>query len=127
MYTSKLKKVNGKLIQPDKNKILYEQFVKSLPEGVEVEMFMNIVTDNGSLAQISKVHTCIRILAQEAGYTFEEMKLLVKQRSGLCLVFTENKLDQEICKSFGECTKDELSMAIQACIEIGEIYNINLE
>jgi hypothetical protein len=127
MYTSKLKKVNGKLIQPDKNKILYEQFVKLLPEGVEVEMFMNIITDNGSLAQISKVHTCIRILAQEAGYTFEEMKLLVKQRSGLCLVFTENELDQEICKSFGECTKDELSMAIQACIEIGEIYNINLE
>lgn len=127
MYTSKLKKVNGKLIQPDKNKILYEQFIKSLPEGVEVEMFMNIVTDNGSLAQISKVHTCIRILAQEAGYTFEEMKLLVKQRSGLCIIFTEGGVGQEICKSFGECTKDELSMAIQACIEIGEIYNINLE
>jgi hypothetical protein len=65
-------------------------------------------------------------LAQEAGYTFEEMKLLVKQRSGLCVVFTEGDTTQEICKSFGECTKDELSMAIQACIEIGEIYNINL-
>jgi hypothetical protein len=127
MYTSKLKKVNGKLTQPDKNKILFEQFVKSLPEGTEVEMFMNIVTDNGSLAQISKVHTCIRVLAQESGYTFEEMKLLVKQRSGLCLVFIEGEISQEICKSFGECTKEELSMAIQACIEIGEIYNINLE
>jgi len=126
MYTSKLKKVNGKLTQPDKNKILFEQFVKSLPEGTEVEMFMNIVTDNGSLAQISKVHTCIRVLAQESGYTFEEMKLLVKQRSGLCLVFIEGEISQEICKSFGECTKEELSMAIQACIEIGEIYNINL-
>jgi len=126
MYTSKLKKVNGKLTQPDKNKILFEQFVKSLPEGVEVEMFMNIVTDNGSLAQISKVHTCIRILAQESGYTFEEMKLLIKQRSGLCIVFTEGEISQEICKSFGQCTKDELSMAIQACVEIGEIYNINL-
>jgi hypothetical protein len=126
MYTSKLKKVNGKLSQPDKNKILYEQFVKSLPEGVEVEMFMNIVTDNGSLAQISKVHTCIRILAQESGYTFEEMKLLIKQRSGLCIIFTEGEISQEICKSFGQCTKDELSMAIQACVEIGEIYNINL-
>ena len=67
MYTAKLKKVNGKLIQPDKSKILFEQFVKSLPEGMEVEMFMNIVTDSGSLAQISKVHTCIRILAQESG------------------------------------------------------------
>jgi hypothetical protein len=127
MYTSKLKKVNGKLTQSDKDKILFDQFVKSLPEGTEIEMFVNIATSNGSLAQISKVHTCIRILAQEAGYTFEEMKLLVKQRSGLCVVFTEGDTTQEICKSFGECTKDELSMSIQACIEIGEIYNINLD
>jgi len=127
MYTSKLKKVNGKLTQSDKDKILFDQFVKSLPEGTEIEMFVNIATSNGSLAQISKVHTCIRILAQEAGYTFEEMKLLVKQRSGLCVVFTEGDITQEICKSFGECTKDELSMSIQACIEIGEIYNINLD
>lgn len=127
MYTSKLKKVNGKLTQSDKDKILFDQFVKSLPEGTEIEMFVNIATSNGSLAQISKVHTCIRILAQEAGYTFEEMKLLIKQRSGLCVVFTEGDTTQEICKSFGECTKDELSMSIQACIEIGEIYNINLD
>ncbi len=127
MYTSKLKKVNGKLTQSDKDKLLFDQFVKSLPEGTEIEMFVNIATSNGSLAQISKVHTCIRILAQEAGYTFEEMKLLVKQRSGLCVVFTEGDTTQEICKSFGECTKDELSMSIQACIEIGEIYNINLD
>jgi hypothetical protein len=126
MYTSKLKKVNGKLTQSDKDKILFDQFVKSLPEGTEIEMFVNIATSNGSLAQISKVHTCIRILAQEAGYTFEEMKLLVKQRSGLCVVFTEGDTTQEICKSFGECTSIELSMSIQACIEIGEIYNINL-
>jgi hypothetical protein len=55
------------------------------------------------------------------------MKLLIKQRSGLCVVFTEGDTTQEICKSFGECTKDELSMSIQACIEIGEIYNINLD
>ena len=126
MYTSKLKKVNGKLSQPDKNKILYDAFVKALPEGSEVELFMNVVTDGGSLAQISKVHTCIRMLAQESGYSFEEMKQLIKERSGLCLVFTEGDTQQEICKSFGECTKDELSMSIQACIEIGEMYNINL-
>jgi acetate kinase len=87
---------------------------------------MNKVTSAGSFAQISKIHTCIRELANEGGYTFEEMKSLIKQRSGLCIVITENDEAKEIYKSFAECTKDELSMAIQACIEIGEIYNINL-
>jgi hypothetical protein len=126
MYSVKLKKVNGVLKQTDKSKILYDQFIKSLADGDEVEIFMNKVTAAGSAAQISKIHTCIRELANEGGYTFEEMKLLVKERSGLCLRITENNEVTEMYKSFAECTKDELSMAIQACIEIGEIYNINL-
>ena len=126
MYSVKLKKVDGKLKQTDASKILYEQFIKSLSEGDEVEIFMNKVTSAGSFAQISKIHACIRELANEGGYTFEEMKRLVKQRSGLCLVITEDGEAKEIYKSFAECTKDELSMTIQACIEIGEIYNINL-
>jgi len=126
MYSVKLKKVNGVLKQTDKSKILYDQFINSLADGDEVEIFMNKVTGAGSAAQISKIHTCIRELANEGGYTFEEMKLLVKERSGLCLRITENGEVTEVYKSFADCTKDELSMAIQACIEIGEIYNINL-
>ena len=54
------------------------------------------------------------------------MKKLVKERSGLCILVTENGVQEEVCKSFGECTKEELSMAIEACVEIGELYNINL-
>ena len=126
MYSAKLKVVDGKIKQTEKSQILYDQFLKSLSEGDEVEIFMNISSAAGSLAQISKVHTCIRALATESGYSFEEMKKLVKERSGLCYVITEKGVQEELCKSFAECTKEELSMAIEACVEIGELYNINL-
>jgi hypothetical protein len=120
MLTLKLKKSEGKLSLEPKSKIFYDEFIKNLKEGDEVEMFINVVTSHCSLAQLS------RELAKESGYTFEEMKLLVKQRSGLCLIVSENGVGTEICKSFSECTKDEMMMAIQACIEIGQLYNINL-
>lgn len=126
MYSAKLKVVDGKIKQTETSQILYDQFVKSLNDGDEVEIYMNISSAAGSLAQISKVHTCIRALANEAGYSFEEMKVLVKERSGLCVKMTEKGEVQEFCKSFAECTKEELSMAIEACVEIGELYNINL-
>jgi hypothetical protein len=60
MYAVKLKVVDGKIKQTEKSQILYDQFVKSLKDGDEVEIFMNISSASGSLAQISKVHTCIR-------------------------------------------------------------------
>jgi hypothetical protein len=54
-------------------------------------------------------------MAKESGYTFDEMKVIVKQASGL-----EDK-------SFADCSKDELMLAIEACIQIGrEQFNLNL-
>jgi Lon-like ATP-dependent protease len=54
-------------------------------------------------------------IAKEAGYTFDEMKLIIKKASGI-----EGK-------SFAECSKDELMLSIEACIQIGkEQFNINL-
>jgi hypothetical protein len=64
----------------------------------------------------------IREIAQEIGYTFEEAKLVVKRKAGLC--FTKNK--EEYCKSFGQCDKNELNLAIQACIEIGDFSGMQL-
>ena len=69
------------------------------------------------------VLNCIRELAKESGYTFEEMKTLVKEQSGLCY----NTEEETVCKSFADCSKDEIMLTIQACIENGRIYNINLE
>jgi hypothetical protein len=50
------------------------------------------------------------------------MKFIVKKHSGLCY----DGGGAEYCKSFKECSKDELAMAIESAIEIGRDLNINL-
>ena len=123
MYTGKLTKKGGKLIfSTPQDKLAYALFIQKLSEGQTVEMYVDLANANHSKAQLAKVHACIRELAKESGYTFEEMKILVKQQAGLCMK-TETSLE---CKSFAECSKDELLLAIEACIEIGRNYNLNL-
>jgi hypothetical protein len=122
MFTVKLVKRGGKLIYPDdKSKLNFQIFVDKLADGQQVEVFMGLTSDNGSLAQIAKVHACIRTLAQESGYTFDEMKRIIKTHSGLCY----DAEDAEICKSFADCSKSELALAIESCVEIGKDFNIN--
>jgi hypothetical protein len=119
MFSAKLKMQNGKLIYPKKmDKVAFKLFTDKLSDGQEVDIFMSISDAEGSGAQISKVHKCIRELAKESGYSFDDMKKLVKNKAGLFIL--------NDYKSFGECDKGELSLAIQACIEIGEFYNVNL-
>lgn len=119
MFSAKLKLKDGKLIYPKKeDKLAYNLFIKKLSEGQEVDIFISLTDSNGSTAQISKIHTCIRELANESGYSFEDMKKLIKDKAGLVIGAK--------IKSFTECSKEELSHAIQACIEIGEFYNVNL-
>ena len=119
MFTSKLQKKDGKLVyQSEKEKLAFKLFVNTLEEGDQVDFFINRSSKDASSAQIAKVHTCIRILAEEAGYAFNEMKLLVKEETGL-------KFGNEY-KSFAKCDTDEIAAAIQTCIQIGELYNINL-
>lgn len=116
MYNGRFIKKNGKLIYATpKDKLAYEIFVDKLKEGDKVEMYIDLAGVDHSKAQLAKVHACIRELAKEAGYTFDEMKLLIKEAAGLK------------DKSFADCTRDELMLAIEACIDIGrENYNINL-
>jgi hypothetical protein len=122
MFNGKMVKKNGKLsFANDKSRLGYQIFIDKLSEGQLVDMYIDITDNKHSGAQLKKVHACIRELATESGYTFEEMKLLVKKQAGLCIE-AEGILE---CKSFAECSKDEISLAIGACIEIGVIYNIN--
>jgi S-adenosylmethionine:tRNA-ribosyltransferase-isomerase (queuine synthetase) len=123
MFSFKLTKKNGNLVHINETtKISYQLFLDKLQEGQEVEVFMGLTSDNGSLAQLAKIHACIRELAKESGYTFDEMKFIVKKHSGLCY----DGGGAEYCKSFKECSKDELAMAIESAIEIGRDLNINL-
>jgi hypothetical protein len=78
-------------------------------------MYVDLIGVDHSKAQLAKVHACIREIAKESGYTFDEMKLIIKDASGIA------------DKSFADCSKDELMLAIEACIQIGrEQFNINL-
>jgi hypothetical protein len=122
MFTVKLVKRDGKLVYPDdKSKLNYQIFLDKLSDGQQVEVFMGLTSDDGSVAQLAKVHACIRELAKESGYTFDEMKIIIKQHSGLYY----DADGAEYCKSFADCSKDELVLAIEACIQIGREFNIN--
>jgi hypothetical protein len=116
MFSGKFKKTNGKLVfNSPQDKLAYEIFVDKIPEGQSIEMYLDLANADHSKAQLAKVHACIREIAKESGYTFDEMKSIIKDASGIA------------DKSFANCSKDELMLAIEACIQIGkEQFNINL-
>lgn len=114
---------DGELDFPIKaNKTRLDNFLKSLDDGSKLELFIGVTTKKGSNAQLARLHAMIRELANDIGYTFEEIKLQVKRKAGLC--FTKNNV--EYCKSFAECDHADLNLAIQAAIEIGDIAGVQL-
>ena len=122
-FFSILKKVDGELIHTIKAKgTLYESWIKELPEGTKVEIFVSVAGEDGTNAQLAKIHAMIRELANEIGHTFQELKLEVKRKTGLCFV----KDKQEYCKSFKDCSKQELNLVIQSLIEMGDFTGVNL-
>lgn len=122
-FFSNLIKKDGKLVHTIKAREgIYNKFVDSLPEGTKLEIFVSVSGPKGSNAQIAKIYVMLRELAAEIGYSFEEMKLIIKRKTGLCF----NKNGQEYCKSFGDCDKIELNSVIQNIIEIGDELNSNL-
>jgi hypothetical protein len=116
MFSGKFIKKNGKIIYDSpQDKLSYEIFIDKLKEGQKVEMYIDLASADKSTAQLAKVHACIRELAKESGNTFDEMKNIIKKESGLK------------DKSFADCSKDELMLAIEACIDLGQNYfNLNL-
>jgi hypothetical protein len=115
----KLTKENGKLIHKDPSDAsLYKIFMEALEEGQSVDVFFDAHVDNGTYGQISKIKVSIRELASESGHTFDEMQNIVKEKAGLCW--------EDHCKSFADCSSEELNLAIQAVIEIGDELTLNL-
>ena len=122
--TGKYVKKNGRLeFSSLSSSKQYELFVSHLPEGQIVEFFYEATHDDGTLPQLAKLHVMIKALAMHIGETAENMKLLIKDRAGLCIAREVSGKEYFLAKSFGECSKDELSLAIQAAIEIGEEIN----
>lgn len=115
MFTGKYKILQGKLVPSRQaDRLAMAHLLTYLKEGDEVEVFIDSLAGDGTLAQLAKLHAMIRDLAAFTGNAVQGLKLMIKDRSGLC--FTR---DQElICKSFGDCSREELGVAINACIEL---------
>ena len=102
--------------------IKYKKFLEDQPESVRLDIFIGVSDGKGSNPQLARVHAMIREIANEIGHTFEEVKLQVKRRAGLCLM--RNNVEE--CKSFAKCDKEELNLAIQAALEIGDFNSMQL-
>jgi hypothetical protein len=126
MFTSILKKSGGKLVYVNKaDEQVYKLFVESLGNDQVVEIFFDANKDDGSLAQLAKIHKCIREIAKETGDNYEDMKLLIKKKSGLCI---KKEVDGEVvmvCKSFANASKSDLAMVIETIVQIGDLVGIN--
>ena len=115
--------MDGELIHTIKAKgTLYKNWIKELPEGSKIEIFASVSGEDGTNAQLAKIHAMIRELANDIGHTFQELKLEAKRKTGLCFV----KDKQEYCKSFKDCSKQELNLVIQALIDMGDFTGMNL-
>ena len=120
----KLTKRGKTLTYPNEGmKLIHKEFINSLSEGQTVEVFFEAYRDNGTNFQLAKIHACIRKLAQEVGFTFEEMKKEIKRRSGLTI--GDLSTSEGYAKSFGDCSVEELGLVIQTIIEAGDFVFIN--
>lgn len=126
MFTTTLQKVDDKMVYliPADEK-LYRLFVDHLMPGQTAEVFFDANKDDGTLAQLAKIHKCIREIAKETGNDFEDIKDLIKLRAGFC--FKKNVDGETItkCKSFGKASKEDLAFVIEALIKLGDLVGVN--
>lgn len=100
-------------LQPntEADRIMKDLFKKDCKQGELVEITYEIQNNDHSYGQLSKVKPMVRELAAETGVTFMEMEKIIKEKVGL--VNSDGSV-----KSFGDCSKQEVSSAIQACEEL---------
>jgi hypothetical protein len=98
----------------------FYRMLHSLKPGNKVHAMYEVITDDHSLVQLAKVHALIRELAHCTGNEFEDVKLEVKRKAGLTIKTKDSSgATLEVVKSFADCSKDQIGMAIQACIDLG--------
>jgi hypothetical protein len=126
MFSTTLKKFGDKLIYFKKSdESVYKTFLNGLEEGQLVDVFFDASKDDGSLAQLAKIHKCIREIAKETGHEFEDIKEYVKKKSGLII---EKEVLGEIIphrKSLGKASKEDLGLVIETIIKLGDLVNVN--
>ena len=116
-----LKMENGTLVpKRDIDKYTLQNYVINVEEGATIQVTYEEQSTDGTYAQISKLQACTRELSKHLGYTHEEVKDIVKHKANL--YSPEGDL-----KSFADCSKEELSLAIQAALDLGEQVDFPLQ
>lgn len=124
-HFGKLKKVDGVLIPSTyKDEMAFKIFKDSLVEGAVVEIFMEEICEDGSLAQLAYAHQLLKELSIKTGQSSEDLKLFLKEKSSLCYSRTLEGKEFLMCKSLGNCSKDELSLFIQSCLSLAETVGL---
>lgn len=127
MFSSMFIKTGGKLVYTQStDEKIYKLFVDNLVEGQTVEVFFDANKDDGTLAQLAKIHKCVREIAKETGNDFEDIKDIIKMRAGFCF---EKEVDGKVitkCKSFAKASKEDLGFVIEALIKLGDLVGCNL-
>lgn len=123
IHGTRLVKHNDRLdyIKPSMKK-LFEEFVKGIGPNQVVDVYFEAHDGTGTSAQIKKIHACIREIAFEMGDTFESVKAMIKDISGLKFAL---RGEPDYVKSFSVCSVRELAIVIQAIIEVGDEIGIN--
>jgi hypothetical protein len=104
----------------DKELQKFNRLLLTLKPGMRLSAMFEVIKDDHSLVQLAKVHALIRELAHCTGNEFEDVKLEVKRKAGLTVKSKDSSGNPiEIVKSFADCSKDQLGMAIESCIQIG--------
>lgn len=115
-----LKKEDGKLVPKSvQDKIMLKHYVDNMEEGSIVKVTYEDYS-LGSYAQISKLQASIREISNYLGYSIDEVKDIVKHKANL---YTE---DGNL-KSFADCSKEELSQAIECLMKLGDQVGFPLE
>ena len=116
-----LKMENGILVpKRDIDKYTLQSYLKNVEEGATIQVTYEEQSTDGTYAQISKLQACTRELSKFLGYTHEEVKDIVKHKANLYS-------PEGDFKSFADCSKEELSLAIQVALELGEQVDFPLQ
>lgn len=110
-----IKLANGSLsFKFKKDESAFQELVAKLKVNQCVDVFVDFSDDLGRLSQIAKLKSGIREIARETGETFITIEHVIKKEAGLY-----DEISQEY-KSFGNCSIQQLSDAIQVLLEKAE-------
>ena len=113
IHTGLLIKKDGKLVFKNKSQqVMFTQFVASLVESQECEIFYNALSELGSPASLARTNIMARELGNEIGISPDEVKDQAKRHCGFVV-------GNEV-KSCGDMSNAELATVRQELVRMGE-------